>query len=106
MHEEFSARGVLGAKGFCCYEGVVTRDDYEEWSQEVYVAVTKGFLLALYKEGQSDPDPPRGPRLFATQIPPRASGPLRATGDWTNDRCQVTHRGAHLPSGDQLQAEL
>ena len=98
---EFSGRRVFAVmKGWL--RGVVSRGDYEEWSQEVYVAVTKGIffavtrveqraieavnvsLLALYKEGQSDSDPP--PWTPIIHHPNSATGLESPTCNWGSDQ--------------------
>ena len=59
-------------------------------------------LLALYKEGQSDPDPPS---VDPDYSPPELRHEPRVPHvrrDRTNGLCQVPHRGAHPPSDGQV----
>ena len=59
-------------------------------------------LLALYKEGKSDPDPPPWTPLFTTRAPPRTLSPTRVTGDQTSDHCQVQQHGVPPFSDGQV----
>ena len=59
-------------------------------------------LLALFKERKERPDPPPWTPLFTTRALPRTTSPTRATGDQTNDHCQVPHHGAPPSSDGQV----
>ena len=63
----------------CCYEGFFAVTRVEQRAIEV----ANVSLLALYKEGQSDPDPP--PRTPIIRHPNSATSLESPTCDWGSD---------------------